>query len=83
MLRRTQTINDTKMKYISISDKLYEITKISFFYMKVEAAETDLTKNDVPESEVWDIAEVRDYKVKLVNKGGQEEIVEFAERKGS
>lgn len=83
MLRRTQTINDTKMKYISISDKLYEITKISFFYMKVEAAETDLTKNDVPESEVWDIAEFRDYKVKLVNNGGQAEIVEFAEWKES
>ena len=80
---RIQTINDTKMKYISISDKLYEITKISFFYMKVEAAETDLTKNDVPESEVWDIAEFRDYKVKLVNNGGQAEIVEFAEWKGS
>lgn len=51
--------------------------------MKVEAAETDLTKNDVPESEVWDIAEFRDYKVKLVNNGGQAEIVEFAEWKGS
>ena len=33
--------------------------------------------NDVPESEVWDVEEFRDYKVKLVNNGGQADIVDF------
>lgn len=70
-------MNDTKMKYISVNkaDKLYEITRISFFYMEVAAAETNLTINDVPESEVWDISEFKNYKVKLINNGGQAEII--------
>ena len=37
--------------------------------------------NDVPDSEVWDIAEFEHYKVKLVNNGGQVEIVDFDEWK--
>lgn len=65
------------MKYISVANKLYEITRVSFFYMTVEAVETDLTKNDVPESEVWDIWEFEHYKVKLINNGGQAEIIDF------
>lgn len=65
------------MKYISVANKLYEITRVSFFYMTVEAVETDLTVNDVPESEVWDIWEFEHYKVKLINNGGQAEIIDF------
>lgn len=45
--------------------------------MEVEAIQTDLTLHDVSESEVWDIGEFRDYKVKLVNDGGQAEIIDF------
>lgn len=51
--------------------------------MTVEAVQTDLTVNDVPESEVWYISEFRNYKVKLVNNGGKAEIVDFAEWKGN
>lgn len=69
------------MKYISVLDKIYEITRISFFYMTVEAVQTDLMMNDVPESEVWDIAEFRNYKVRLVNNGGQTKMVDFEEWK--
>ena len=65
------------MKYISVGKKLYEIIKISFFYMEVEAVQTDLKINDVPESEVWDIWEFEYYKVKLINNGGQAEIIDF------
>lgn len=43
--------------------------------MTVEAVQTDLTVNDVPESEVWDISEFKNYKVKLINHGGQAEII--------
>ena len=43
--------------------------------MTVEAVQTDLMMNDVPESEVWDIAEFRNYKVRLVNNGGQTKMV--------
>ena len=71
------------MKYISINNanKLYEITRISFFYMTLEASETHLTINDVPESEVWDIGEFKHYKVKLINNGGQAEIIDFEDWK--
>lgn len=69
------------MKYISVANKLYEITRISFFYMTIEAVETDSTINDVPEGEVWDIMEFRNYKVKLVNNGGIPEIIDFEDWK--
>lgn len=49
--------------------------------MSVEAVQTDLTMNDVPESEVWDIEEFEHYKVKLINNSGQAEIVDFTELK--
>ena len=65
------------MKYIAVANKLYEITRISFYYMMVEAVETDLTVNEVSESEVWDISEFEHYKVKLVNNGGQAEVIDF------
>ena len=47
----------------------------------IGAIETDLTMNDVPESDIWDVEEFRDYKVKLVNNGRQAEIVDFDEWK--
>ena len=69
--------DNTKIKYLNVEGKVYEVTRISFFYMEIEASETDLTINDVPEDEVWDIEEFRNYKVKLVNNGGKAEIVDF------
>lgn len=45
--------------------------------MTVEAVQTGLTVNDVPESEVWDISEFKNYKVKLVNNGGQAAVINF------
>lgn len=65
------------MKYISVADKLYKIRKISFYYMTVEAVETNLKMDDVPDNEVWDISEFEHYKVKLVNNGGQAEVIDF------
>lgn len=47
--------------------------------MIIEAVQTDLTVNDVPESEVWDISEFEHYKVKLINNGGKAEIIDMAE----
>lgn len=71
------------MKYILVSDKIYEITKISFFYMTVEAKETNLTIDDVPESEVWDIEEFKYYKVTLNNNSRKREVIDFNEWKQS
>lgn len=63
---------------MQVEDKLYEITKISFFSMTVEASETDLAVDDVCEDEVWGMTEFRNYKVKLTNGSGvMGEIVDF------
>lgn len=45
--------------------------------MSVEAVEIELLVDDVPENEVWDIVEFKDYKVKLINNGGQAEIIDI------
>lgn len=66
---------------MQVEDRLYEVTKISFFYMEIEAVETDLAVDDVCEDEVWDIGEFKNYKVKLVNGSGKAEIVDFSEWK--
>lgn len=51
--------------------------------MTIEAIETNLTATDVPESELWDILEFKDYKIKLINNGGKAEILDFEKWKGS
>lgn len=61
-----------------MQDKLYQIIKLSFFYMSIEAVETDMVVGDVPADEVWDIEEFKNYKIKLINNGGQAEIVDFS-----
>ena len=47
--------------------------------MEIEASETDLTIDDVPECEVWDLEEFKNYKVKLINGSGKAEIVDFSD----
>lgn len=49
--------------------------------MTIEAVETELTVDNVPGDEVWDIGEFERYKVRLVNNGGMGEIVDFGEWK--
>ena len=66
---------------MQVEDRLYEVTKISFSYMTIEAVETDLAVDDVCEDELWDIGEFKNYKVKLVNGSGKAEIVDFSEWK--
>lgn len=62
--------NNTKIKYLKVNHKIYSIKRISFFYMSIEAIETELSVNDVPENELWDIGDFRNYKVKLINNSG-------------
>lgn len=61
-----------------MQDKLYQINHISFFYMTMEASETDLSIVDVPENEVWSIDAFKNYNVKLINNGGQAEVIDFS-----
>ena len=62
--------NNTKIKFLNVADKIYQVTDISFFHMTIEATETNLTAADVPEYELWDISEFERYKVRLINNDG-------------
>lgn len=81
MWRRTQTINDTKIKYIKIdgTDKLYKVEKISFYDFSIKAVKTDLKGDDVVENEVFDISEFKDFSVTLKN-GNVDNVVEFVRK---
>lgn len=79
--RRKTEINNTKIKYLKAIDKIYEIKKISFFYMTIEGVETDLIVDDVLECELWDIGEFKNYRIKLINNGGKGKIVDIEEFK--
>lgn len=76
-MRRILKINETRIKYIRVLDKLYEIEKISFYYFTVTAKETDLTISDVPVEEIFDITDLKDFKITLRNWHGN--VVDFAE----
>lgn len=66
---------------MNITGRIYEITTISFYNMTIEAIQTNLTAEDVPEDELWNFSFFEDYKIKLINNGGLAEIVDFKEWK--
>lgn len=59
--------------------KLYEVTGIEFSDSVIEAKETGLNIFDVPEEEVFDILDFRDFKIRLDNRRELAEIVDFRE----
>lgn len=69
--------NSTKIKFIKILDRIYEVDKISFFNFSVEAHHTDLTLADLPAEEVFDITDLKDFRIKLHNWSGT--VVDFVE----
>lgn len=69
--------NITEIKYLIVQNKLYQITDISFYYMKIEAVETDIPVTHVPEQEVWNLEMFKDYHITLINNGGEAEIIDF------
>lgn len=61
--------------------KIYEVTSIDWLHSYLEARETDLSVDDVEESEIWDIVEFEDFKIRLVNGSGVAKLVDFEEWK--
>lgn len=64
-----QTINDIRIKYLQLSDKLYKVEKISFYDFSIKAIEIDLKISDVPEEEIFSISNFKEFRVILKNKG--------------
>ena len=69
--------NTTKIKYIKVLDKIYEVKDISFYDFSVTAAETELQMTDVPAQEIFDISDFKEFLVKLHNWHGN--VVDFME----
>ena len=67
MLRRIQTINNTKIQYLSVADKIYKVKNIDFHNLIIEATKTDLLVSDVPENELFPVEDFREFRVRLVN----------------
>ena len=70
-------VNDTRIHYILVADKLYEVERISFYDFTIYANETDLDISDVPKKEIFDISDIKDFHVKLHNWHGN--VVDFTE----
>ena len=76
-MRRISAINNTKIKYLQVQDKLYEVRDISFYHMSITAVGVGSSVVNAPDDEVWDIEDFKNYKIKLINNSGQSEIVDF------
>lgn len=56
-------------------NKIYEATDISFSDMHIQAVEKDLGTLDIPDSELFDLSELGEFRIILENKKGQAEII--------
>ena len=67
-VNQEETKNITKIKYIYIGEKVYKVTDISILDSYIEAAETELSTDEIPENELWDVHELEQYQIKLINR---------------
>ncbi len=68
--------NITKIKYIKVLNKLYEITHISFEDMTIKAVEA-VDNSKIPENEIFSVNELKEFNIKLLNNSGMADIVDF------
>ena len=58
-------------------NKIYKVIDISFFHMEIRAVESLSSAASIPEDEIWDISEFKNYKITLINNGEKAKIVDF------
>ena len=58
--------NISKIQYLLVADKIYEVSAIDFHNLAIEANETDLTIADVPEDEVFPVELFGEFRVRLI-----------------
>lgn len=67
----------TKIQYISVQDKLYQVIDIDFSNLTLEASETTLLVSDVPPEQLFDVMDFKEFKVRLRNGVGK--VIDLAE----
>lgn len=72
-------IIETRIKYLLIVDKIYEVTSINWLHFSLEARETNLKVTDVPDSEAFPLEDFSDFKIRMVNGSGIAKIIDFEE----
>lgn len=60
--------NTTKIKYVTINNKLYQVKAISFYHMAMTVIPCDMSIDDVPADEVFPVEECRrDFHITIEN----------------
>lgn len=60
--------NTTKIKYVVIDDKLYEVKVISFYHMSVTLIPSNQLVDGVPQDEIFPLEVLgKDFKIKIEN----------------
>ncbi|OUO31161.1 hypothetical protein B5F86_01405 [Lachnoclostridium sp. An298] len=60
--------NTTKIKYVTVNDKLYQVKEISFYHMTMILVPCGQSIDDVPVDEVFPVEECRrDFHVTIEN----------------
>ena len=67
----------SKIKYIKVLHKVYRITDISFSAMTIRAVETDASFAEIPEDEMFNVAELSEFRITLINNGGLAKVIDF------
>ena len=66
--RRIQTINNTRIQYLSVADTtIYKVKDINFCNSTIEATKTELSIADIPENEVFPVEEFGEFRIRLIN----------------
>lgn len=64
-------------KYILFTGKVYEIDKISFYYMTLAAHEINMLPDEILEKNILDITGFKGVKATLTNKDGKTEVFDL------
>ena len=74
-------IIETKIKYLLVINKVYEVTNIDWLNLSMEAIETDLTVDNISEDMIFYIADFGEFQIKLQNLNRKIEVINFEEWK--
>ncbi len=53
------------------------MTSINWQHLLIKAKETDLSIDNVPEDALWDILELEEFEIRLVNSSGGADVIDM------